>query len=496
MTASDQRPVVPGFHPDPSVCVVDGVAYLANSTFEYAPGVPIHASTDFRTWTLVGHALHRPDQLPLAGTGPSGGIFAPTLRHHDGRFWMITTNVADEQGQVLVTAEDAAGPWSEAIRIPGIDGIDPDIAWGEDGTCYVTYAGRTGIAQVEIDPATGEVLTEPRLLWSGTGGKFPEGPHLLERDGHWYLLIAEGGTERGHSVSIARGPSPSGPFTGNPANPILTKRGTSSSVQSTGHSDLVEIAPGVWALVYLAVRPRGSSPEWHVLGRETFASAVEWIDGWPVVGAPIEPPERPSRETLVRGEALPPTWVGDEVFPTDVVEVSEHGWTLTGSGSQETFVGRRQDRLFFSARAALSTTGEAALSVRIDRRHRFRLELEGDRLSTVLVVGGHRVVLDERAAVTGAELQIRTFPVEGGFFEARGPDHLVGGVVVDGVFTETGRADGRYVSTEVAGGMTGRIIGIEVGVGRAELTAFTYVGSDEPLAEPFPVEQLEETTVS
>ncbi|WP_219814683.1 MULTISPECIES: hypothetical protein [unclassified Rathayibacter] len=196
--------------------------------------------------------------------------------------------------------------------------------------------------------------------------------------------------------------------------------------------------------------------------------------------APIEQPEQPSRETLVRGGALPPTWIGDEVFPADVVEVSERGWTLTGSGSDEVFVGRRQDRLFFSARAALTTTGRAALSVRIDRRHQFRLELEGDRLTTVLVVGGHRVVLDERAAVAGAELEIRTLPVEGGFFEARGPDHLVGGVVVDGAFTETGRADGRYVSTEVAGGMTGRIIGVGVLAGTAELTGFRYEGSDTP----------------
>ena len=478
----NQRPIIPGFYPDPSVCAADGTFYLANSTFEYAPGVPIHASTDFKEWSLIGHGLHRLDQLPLEGTGPSGGIFAPTLRHHDGRFWMITTNVADDQGQVLVSADDAAGPWSEAIRIPSIEGIDPDIAWGDDGTCYVTYASRHGIQQVEIDTSTGEVLSQPRSLWSGIGDKFPGGPHIFKRGEYWYLLIAEGGTERGHAVTIARGSAPTGPFEGNPANPILTRRGKASPVQSTGHSDIVQLRTDEWAIVYLAVRPRGSSPEWHVLGRETFASEIEWIEGWPVVGRPIEPEEIASYETLTTGEALPGTWIGEETFPDQIVNVTRDGWEFSPARQDtETFIGRRQDRLYATARAAVITNGSAAFSVRIDRKHQLRLELEDDRLTTVVVIGGNRIVLDTRVFRTPPELEIRALPLTGGVFDTtRGPDQLVAGYIDNDAFVETGRTDGRYISTEVAGGMTGRLFGISAARGMATLTAFRYFGSDDP----------------
>ena len=478
----NQRSIIPGFHPDPSMCAVGGTFYLANSSFEFAPGVPIHASTDLVEWSLIGHALHRPDQLTLTGTGPSGGIFAPTLRHHAGRFWMITTNVGDDLGQLLVWADRADGPWSEAIRIPSIEGIDPDIAWGDDDTCFMTYASRTGIQQVQIDPETGAVLSDPRQLWSGTGGKFPEAPHVFKRGDFWYLLLAEGGTERGHAVTIARSDSPSGPFEGYLSNPILTRRGTGSAVQSTGHADIVRVGTNDWAIVYLAVRPRGSSPEWHVLGRETFASHLTWIDDWPVVGDPIEPAETTSSEALRLGEELPPTWIGNEVFPGSIVTVTAEGWKIPATRDDiDTFIGRRQDRLYASAQATLTTSGSAAFCVRIDDKHQLRLELNGDRLATVFVVGGNRLVLDEREHSTGPELAIRTLPIVGGAFDTtRGPDQLVAGFVENEGFVETGRIDGRYLSTEVAGGMTGRLFGVSVARGTATLTGFRYVGSDDP----------------
>ena len=106
-----QRPVIPGFHPDPSICRVDDTYYLVTSSFEYAPGVPIFRSTDLRSWEQIGNVLDRPSQLDVTSAGPSGGIFAPTLRYHDGRFWMITTNWSDDGGQLLV--------WTEDPRVPG-----------------------------------------------------------------------------------------------------------------------------------------------------------------------------------------------------------------------------------------------------------------------------------------------------------------------------------------------------------------------------------------
>src|ERR1700676_2538060 len=114
----------------------------------------------------------------------------------------------------------------------------------------------------------------PRSRWRSI-------PRRYLRGGIWYLMLAEGGTESGHSVTIARGPSPSGPFEACPNNPILTHRGLNHSIQNTGHADLIERPDGSWAVVYLGVRPSGDSPQYHVLGRETFAQEVEWIDGWP-----------------------------------------------------------------------------------------------------------------------------------------------------------------------------------------------------------------------
>lgn len=247
------RPVIPGFHPDPSVCRVGDAYYLASSSFEYAPGVPIHRSTDLCTWEHVGNALDRPTQLSVTGALPSGGIFAPTLRHHDSRFWLITTNMTDPRGQLLVTAEDPAGPWSDPVFFADAPGIDPDLSWDADGTCRLTWSGFAdgrplGIVQAVVDPATGAVLSEPRPLRQGTGGKFPEGPHVYRVGDSWYQLIAEGGTERGHAVTIARGPAPSGPWEPSPHNPLLTARGTDSPVQNAGHADLVQRPDGGWRL--------------------------------------------------------------------------------------------------------------------------------------------------------------------------------------------------------------------------------------------------------
>lgn len=168
------NPVIPGFHPDPSVCRVGEDYYLACSSFEYFPGVPIFHSRDLVHWTQIGNALDRPGQLRLPLDSPSsGGIYAPTLRHHDGRFWLIVTNVSGD-GNLLFTATDPAGPWSDPVRLPGVQGIDPDLAWDEDGTCWCTTAG---VGQIRIDPRTGETFGPSRRLWSGAAeAKAPEAP--------------------------------------------------------------------------------------------------------------------------------------------------------------------------------------------------------------------------------------------------------------------------------------------------------------------------------
>jgi beta-xylosidase len=240
---------------------------------------------------------------------PRTGVYAPTIRYHGGRFWMITANfTGGSTRNFFVTADDPAGSWSDPVPV-GIDGVDPDLAWDADGNCWVSFSDGTGILRCRIDDRTGMVLEPPKPTWSGTGLQFPEAPHLYRRGDTWYLLIAEGGTERGHAVAIARGPSPAGPWEGCPANPILTHRGTSHPIQNTGHGDLVEATDGSWWMVALGVRPRGASPGFHVLGRETFLVPVDWADGWPVVGdlaleMPASPPGPRASRPDGRGQAL------------------------------------------------------------------------------------------------------------------------------------------------------------------------------------------------
>ncbi|MFC8361299.1 family 43 glycosylhydrolase [Streptomyces griseorubiginosus] len=483
------RPVVSGFHPDPTVCQVDGTYYLAHSSFEYAPGVPLYRSTDLRTWEHIGHALDRPSQLSVTGAVASGGIFAPTLRHHDGRFWLITTNMTDRGGHLLVTAEDPAGPWSDPVRFPDAPGIDPDLAWDDEGTCYLTWSGfgdqgPMGIVQAVVDPTTGKLLSEPRQLWQGTGGKFPEGPHIYHIGDHWYQLIAEGGTERGHAVTIARGPSPAGPFEPCPWNPVLTARGTDSPVQNAGHGDLVQRPDGQWTLMYHGVRPRGTSPEWHVLGRETFASQITWEDGWPRLGKPVEPSSPAVVTEELSSPLLPASWVAPARFPDESLRLAEKGWRLTTAATGEAvFVGRRQEHLYARVHAEVrAEDGRGGLELRIDARHALRLELTDRRVRAIARVGSLESALGatEIEGASDVTLELRMESATGHVFSTElGSDEIVATASSPNGVIELGRIDGRYFSTEVAGGMTGRIVGVFCDRGEVIVRSFTYTGSDD-----------------
>jgi alpha-N-arabinofuranosidase len=284
-----RNPVIPGFYPDPSVCRVGRDFYLVTSSFEYFPGVPVFHSRDLVHWRQIGHCLTRKSQLSFAAVKRRGGIYAPTLRHHDGRFYMVTTHAGMSQN-FYVRAEDPAGEWSDPIPVDQ-GGIDPSLLFNRDGTVYFTSnAGLPsldqwgGIWQCTIDIETGRRLTRPRRVWAGTGGAYPEAPHLYHIGRRYYLMIAEGGTEYGHMVTIARSAKPFGPFTSCPRNPVLSHRSLRSPIQGTGHADLVQDHRGRWWMVCLAFRPTMYPPRHH-LGRETFLAPVAWgKDGWPVVG--------------------------------------------------------------------------------------------------------------------------------------------------------------------------------------------------------------------
>ncbi len=281
-----KNPIIPGYNPDPSICRVGDDFYLVNSTFEFFPGVPIYHSKNLINWELIGHCLTRREQLELEGCRNSGGIYAPTIRYHEGMFYMITTNVTDK-GNFVVHTDDIRGEWSNPAWIDQ-GGIDPSLFWDDDGTCYYCSTGFVdgirGIVGFVINPMTGEILSEKKLLSEGCGGQCAEGPHIYKKDGYYYLAIAEGGTEYAHRETIQRSKCVWGPYEPCPHNPIIShKEYKTSEIHATGHADLVEDQNGNWWMVFLGIR-RFSHALLHNLGRETFLAPIRWEDGWPVVG--------------------------------------------------------------------------------------------------------------------------------------------------------------------------------------------------------------------
>lgn len=286
-----QNPIIPGYNPDPTICRVGEDYYIMNSSFEFFPGVPIYHSRNLANWTLKGYCLTRESQVNLNGCHPSGGIYAPTLRSHNGRFYMTTTNVT-HGGNFIVTSDDILGEWSEPVWVDQ-EGIDPSLLFDDDGKVYYCTAvfepEREGIYLSEINPDTGEKLTETVCITKGCGGRYAEGPHMYKLWGKYYLMLAEGGTEYGHYETMMRASSPYGPFEQCPHNPILSHvNRMKDDIQCTGHADIVEDHNHNWWMVCLGIRQTmvpSNRVLLHNLGRETFLAPVVWTkDGWPVVG--------------------------------------------------------------------------------------------------------------------------------------------------------------------------------------------------------------------
>ncbi|MEU5088587.1 glycoside hydrolase family 43 protein [Streptomyces sp. NPDC021356] len=494
------NPVIPGFHPDPSVCRVGQDYYLVCSSFEYFPGVPLFHSRDLVHWRQIGNVLDRPGQLRMPDDLPaSAGVHAPTIRYHEGRFHVITTSVGG-CGNILVTADRPEGPWSDPVLID-LPGIDPDLAWDDDGTCWCAVAG-VGLAR--IDPVTGKVLEGPIEVWSGTGMRDPEAPHLYRVGDWWYLLLAEGGTAHGHSVSVARARSPRGPYEPAPDNPVLSHRGTDLPVQCTGHADLVQAEDGTWWMVLLGTRPGGYFPEFHVLGRETFLVPVEWVDGWPKAGPVRErhpapaawhplPPE-PARDDF-DGSVLAPCWISPRSRPDGSWSLDRRpGWlTLTATGDSldrpgHTLVGRRQQHPDCRTAARVDAgSARAGLSVRMDEAHHYDLEIHGGTASVIARIGPVRQRIAEHAVPPGPlvlRVDIRTSDVPpptvtaaGGRapgLRAGGPDAVAFAVESPEGTVRLAELDGRYLSTQVATGFTGRVIGMYVTQGSAAFDWFAH----------------------
>lgn len=502
--AQYKNPIIPGFYPDPSICLVGDDYYLVNSSFEFFPGVPLWHSKDLVNWEQKSYVLDRQSQLNLDKARTSGGIFAPTIREHNGRFYMIVTNVSNG-GNFYVWTDDINGTWSEPIYVAQ-GGIDPSIFFDDDGTVYFhsTYSdaeGKNCIGQCTIDIETGEILEKTRILSYGSGGKAPEGPHMYKINGYYYLMLAEGGTEYGHMETISRSLSPWGPWELCPHNPFLTHRNSNNVpgfFQGLGHADLFEGKDGKWWIVFHGIRP--TQFMFHHVGRETMIAPVEWDEkGWPVVysgnyittvmdtnrDVPVQDPHR--FDTADKFDSPAPRLEWSYLRNPDMsryefgngLKLIGGEDTLDGMGSP-TWLGRRQQHIDMSAEAIMSFNPESeafetGLGVFHTNEHHYDLIITKRSGKTVcllrrrvvdMLIESEPVILEDSGQF---KLKIESNRLEYRFYvEINGENVLVG----------TGST--QLLSTECMNcTFTGCFIGMfAVGSGKADVSEFNYTSKE------------------
>jgi xylan 1,4-beta-xylosidase len=504
-----RNPILAGFYPDPSIVRVGDDFYLVTSSFAWYPGVPIFHSKDLVNWNQIGHVLDRPSLLPAEGIGVSRGVFAPTIRYHDGTFYMVTTMV-DAGGNFYVTATDPAGPWSDPVWLSEVDGIDPSIFFDHDGRAFLLnngppdyeplYDGHRAIWIQELDIASGELVGRRKVIVDGgvdlsQNPIWIEAPHLFRVDDWYYLIAAEGGTADNHSEVVFRSRDVMGPFEPGPRNPILTQRTLDPSrpfpVTTTGHADFIRTKEGDWWAVFLGCRPYEGSK--FNTGRETFLHPVTWVDGWPLILDPSEPvlpasplPDLPRGDTpsiphngnftwrdefddldlaLVWNSlrAPPDEWI-DMAAEPGVLRMTARDTHLANMGTPA-FLARRQQHMNFSASVALQLPEAQGVSAGIaafqNEKHHFFLGVRSESGEWVVFLeraaGGEPEVVARQSFDPGTSkrvlLRISAAGRPYSFDWGLGPEQWES--LAKGV-------DGSILSTQVAGGFVGAMVGPHV----------------------------------
>jgi alpha-N-arabinofuranosidase len=295
-------PILQGCYPDPSITRKGNDYYLVNSSFAMFPGVPIFHSNDLVNWKQIGHVLDRPSQLKVDKAGFSEGIYAPDIKYNkfNDTFYMITTQIASGIGNMVVKTKDPKQGWSEVKKL-NFDGIDPSIFFDDDGKAYIVhndappkgteqYSGHRVIKIWDYDLEKDQIVAGSDKIIVNGGVDISqkpiwiEGPHLYKKDGKYFLMCAEGGTGGNHSEVVFMSDSPKGPFVPAGNNPILTQRyfpkDRKDKVDWAGHADLVETPDGKYYGVFLAIRPNEKNRV--TTGRETFILPVDWSGTYPV----------------------------------------------------------------------------------------------------------------------------------------------------------------------------------------------------------------------
>lgn len=499
-----RNPILAGFSPDPSVVRAGSHYYLVNSSFAYFPGIPVYESQDLVHWTPIGHVIDRPGELNFDGMRMSRGVFAPAISYHDGIFYVVNTAV-DNGGNFIATATNPAGPWSDPLWVPGVDGIDPSLFFDDDGKAYLLnngapegkplYEGHRAIWMQQIDLARHTPVGPRRVLLNGGTdlSKQPiwiEGPHLYKRDGWYYLLCAEGGTGPQHSEVVLRSRSLWGPYDAYAGNPILTQRDLpadrADAIVNAGHADLVEATDGSWWAVFLASR---SYDRTHVnIGRETYLLPVAWKDGWPTIlphGQTISTivagprfMQRDATQAPLSGNGrwrdtfnaatLDPSWMYARVPSQPWADLRTHPGKLTIHPLAEdldtlrnpSFLARRQQHLAFDASTALTVPAHAGTEAGIAafQNERYWYAFGVQRVGGHLLLSLRRHRGDGAAVIASIELpkSVRTLSLR---ISADAGAYAFGYDDGAGWKWLARNEDGTVLSTDVAGGFVGTVLG-------------------------------------
>jgi alpha-N-arabinofuranosidase len=508
------NPILQGFYPDPSVTRVGDDYYLVNSTFAWFPGIPVFHSRDLVHWTQIGNAIDRPGQLNFAKMTMWQGVYAPDISFHDGLFYILNTCTGCG-GNFIITARNPAGPWSNPVWLPEIDGIDTSLFFDSDGTAWILnngppvekprYDGHRAIWIQQFDLKALKLVGRRRVLIDS--GVHPEqnpiwieGPHILRKDGAYYLVAAEGGTEEGHSEVVFKSDKLAGPYRPAEANPILTQRDLpkerATPITSTGHASLVQTQNGDWWAVFLGVRPYDLNNNFNT-GRETFLARVHWDNGWPRITRPGEVlPWIAPRPNLTRDSTPVPT-SGSFTIRDDFNRATlprywmmlrnpqGKWWRIAGGALQidpranafashgnPSLLARRQQHQNAQATTKINFTPAS------DRAEAGMLAFQNDEYHYFLAVGrerGKRVVRLRRRA--GGQDPAEGVVIASAPLDAAGPVELriaARGGRYDFRWSSDGRhwktlasgADGTILSTKKSGGFVGAVFGLYATDGR------------------------------
>ena len=518
------NPILAGFYPDPSVLRVGSDYYLINSTFAYFPGIPIFHSKDLKNWKQIGNVISRPSQMNFMGHRMTRGLFAPAIDFHNGTYY-VTCTLIDRGGNFVVTAKDPAGPWSDPTWLPEVKGIDPSLFFDGDKAYIVynsdapennpLYPGHRTLRMYEFDPVNLGVVGEEKILVNGGVdiSKKPvwiEGPHFIKVDDWYYLYAAEGGTSVNHSEVILRSKSPWGPFVPYEHNPILTQRDLPADrkdpITSAGHAQLVEGPDGKTYAIFLAVRPYQGNH--YNTGRETFIVPVEWKNGWPV-GNPGNkeiqysykvnykglkpkntlPQSGNFQYTLTFEKELDPALLFLRTCDSSSFNLSKaNGLTLKLKPEtimelgNPSFIGKRQQHLFCSAETEIDFSGKAdnekaGLVIFQDEKHFYYLCKSTEQDKGVIQLfksteGGTMDLVTQVPMPSDTKQVLLRIDAQGEYYSfhfALKPNDWV--LLKD-------KVDGKFLSTEVAGGFIGCVFGMYAtssGVSTSNSASFKYL---------------------